>query len=120
MENVEFWVNVVISILTGLITCIPLVVKLVQVIKDSVKSKNWTALMQLVLKLMSEAEENFSTGAEKKEYVLDSIEAIKSTLNYDVDMDAVGAMIDSIIETTKRVNVKNIEEVTIEEITIEE
>ena len=60
MENVELWVNIVISILTGVATCIPLVIKLVQVIKESVKSKNWTALMQLVLKLMAEAEENYS------------------------------------------------------------
>lgn len=115
MEHVEFWINVAISILTGLITCIPLVVKLVQVIKDSVKSKNWTALMQLVLKLMAEAESNYSTGAEKKTYVIDSIEAIKSTLNYDVDMDAVSAMIDSLVEATKKINVNKVEEVAISE-----
>ena len=106
MEHVEFWINVVISVLTGLITCIPLMVKLVQVIKDSVKSKNWTALMQLVLKLMSEAEVVYSTGAEKKDYVMNSIEAIKSTLNYNVDMDAVSAMIDSLVEATKKINVQ--------------
>jgi hypothetical protein len=115
MENVEFWVNVVISILTGIATCVPLVIKLVQVIKESVKSKNWTALMQLVLKLMSEAETNFSTGAEKKDYVINSIEAVKDTLNYDVDMDAVSAMIDSLVEATKKINVNKVEEVAITE-----
>lgn len=104
MENVELWVNIVISILTGIATCIPLVIKLVQVIKESVKSKNWTALMQLVLKLMAEAEENYSTGEEKKAYVMDSIEAMKDTLNYDVDMDAVSAMIDSIVIASKTIN----------------
>ncbi len=119
MENVEFWVNVVISILTGVATCVPLVIKLVQVIKESVKSKNWTALMQLVLKLMTEAEANFSSGEEKKAYVMDSIDAIKDTLNYDVDMDAVSAMIDSIIVASKQINVK-IEEAKIEEVVTEE
>lgn len=114
MEHVELIISAIISILTGLITCIPLVVKLVQVIKDSVKSKNWTALMQLILKLMSEAETVYSTGAEKKDYVMNSVVALKDTLNYDVDMDAVSAMIDSLVEVTKVINVK-VEEARIEE-----
>lgn len=105
MENVNFWVEIIIAILTGLATCIPLAIKLVEVIKDSVKAKNWTPLMQLVLKLMAEAEENYSTGAERKAYVVDSIEAIKNTLNYDVDMSVVSDMIDSIILATKKINV---------------
>ena len=110
MENVNFWVEIIVALLTGLVTCIPLVVKLVQVIKESVKSKNWTALMQLVLKLMAEAEENYTSGEEKKAYVIDSIEAIKDTLNYDVDMDAVSVMIDSIIIASKKINVNKTEE----------
>lgn len=110
MENVNFWVEIIVALLTGIAACIPLVIKLVQVIKDSVKAKNWTPLMQLVLRLMTEAENNYSTGAEKKEYVLDSIEAIKGTLNYDVDMEAVSAMIDSIAEITKKINVNKTEE----------
>ena len=104
MESVNIWMNIIISILTGLATCIPLVIKLVQVIKEAVKSKNWTALMQLVLKLMAEAEENYSTGEEKKTYVIDSVEALKGSLNYDVDMEAVSAMVDAIVEASKKIN----------------
>ena len=106
MENVNIWIGVITAILTGLATCIPLVIKLVQTIKDAVKSKNWAPLMQLILKLMAEAEENYSTGEEKKAYVMDSIEAIKGSLNDDVDMEAVSAMIDAIIIATKKINVK--------------
>ena len=106
MENVNVWIEIIIAVLTGLATCIPLVIKLVQVIKDSVKAKNWAPLMQLVLRLMTEAEENYSTGAEKKAYVIDSNNALKGSLNYDVDMDAVDAMIDAIIIATKKINVK--------------
>ena len=105
MENVSFWFEIIVAILTGIAACIPLVIKLVQVIKDSVKAKNWTPLLQLVLKLMTEAEDNYASGAEKKKYVMDSIEALKSSLNYDVDMNAVSEMIDAIIRTTKRINV---------------
>lgn len=110
MENVNIWIEIVISVLTGIAACIPLVIKLVQVIKDSVKAKNWTPLMQLILKLMAEAEGNYSTGAEKKAYVIDSIEAIKGSLNYDVDMEAVSAMIDAIVVATKKINVEKTEE----------
>lgn len=110
MENVNLWIEIVIAVLTGLATCIPLVIKLVQTIKEAVKAKNWTPLMQLMLKLMAEAEDNYSTGAEKKTYVIDSIKALESSLNYDVDMDAVSAMVDAIIDATKKINVNKTEE----------
>ena len=110
MENMNIWIEIIIAILTGLATCIPLVIKLVETIKESVKAKNWTPLMQLILRLMAEAEENYTTGSEKKTYVIDSIDAIKGTLNYDVDMDAVDAMIDAIIIATKKINTNTTEE----------
>jgi chromosome segregation ATPase len=56
MENVNFWVEIIVALLTGLVAAIPLVIKLVQTIKDSVKAKNWTPLMQILLKLMAEAD----------------------------------------------------------------
>ena len=105
MENVNLWIDIIISVLTGIATCIPLILTLIKTIKENVKSKNWTALMQLVLRLMTEAEENYATGEEKKAYVIDGIKALESSLNYDVDMEAVSAMIDSIIIASKKINV---------------
>lgn len=102
----EVWIQIIVPIFTGLVACVPLVITLVEWIKKAAKEKNWTALMQLVLKLMTEAEANYSTGAEKKEYVIDSINAIKGTLNYDVDMNVVSDMIDSVIIATKKINTK--------------
>ena len=101
----EVWVQIIIPIFTGLVACVPLVIKLVEWIQKASKEKNWAPLMQLVLKLMTEAEVNYTTGAERKKYVLDSINTIKGTLNYDVDMTVVSEMIDSIIEATKKINV---------------
>ena len=65
MENVVFWFEIIVAMLTGLVACIPLVIKLVQVIKDAVRAKNWAPLMQLVLKLMAEAEQAYTNGADK-------------------------------------------------------
>lgn len=102
----EVWTTIILPIISGLVACIPLVIKLIEVTKKNVKEQNWTALMQLVLKFMTEAEVNYETGAERKQHVLNSIKAIESTLNYDVDIDKVGAMIDSIVEVSKRINTK--------------
>jgi hypothetical protein len=102
----EVWITIILPIISGLAACIPLVIKLIDFSKKNVKAQNWTALMQLVLKLMSEAEANYREGADKKKYVLDSIKALESTLNYDVDIDKVSAMIDSIVDATKKINTK--------------
>lgn len=101
----EVWTTIILPIISGLVACIPLVIKLIDVTKKNVKEKNWTAVMQLVLKLMVEAEQNYATGAERKEYVLDSIKAVQSTLNYEVDLDAIGTMIDSIAKVSKTINI---------------
>lgn len=98
--------NLILAILTGLATCVPLVIKLVKYIKVAAKEKNWGTLMQLVLKLMAEAEDNFATGAEREEFVIDSIKAMESTLNYDVDEEAIRAMIKAVVDASKRINVK--------------
>lgn len=103
MENV---VSIIVSILSGLAVCIPLVIKLVQFVQKAIREKNWSAVMSMVLKLMTEAEQNYNTGAEKKEYVMDSIIAIKDTLNFEVDMDVIGTMIDNICAASKQINVK--------------
>ena len=106
MEN---WLNIIASILSGLAVCIPLVIKLVEYVQKAIKEKNWTNIMQLVLKLMTEAEQNYTTGAERKEYVMNSIEAIKDTLNCEVDMDAISAMIDAVCYASKTINTNVIE-----------
>ena len=77
----ESWINLIIAILSGLITAIPLVIKLVQYIKQAMKSKNWSPLMQLVLNLMVKAEKDYATGAERKKYVIDAIVAASKTIN---------------------------------------
>ena len=101
MEN---WINLIVSLCSGLAVCIPLVVKLIRFVQKAIREKNWSAVMSLVLKLMTEAEQNYKLGSEKKKYVMDSIESIKSSLNYDVDMEVVSTMIDSICDASKVIN----------------
>lgn len=101
MEN---WVNLIVAILSGLVTAIPLAVQLVKYVKAAIQEKNWSKIMKLVLNLMTEAEKNYSTGADRKQYVMSSIESIKDTLNYQVDMEQISQMVDAIVAASKTIN----------------
>ena len=100
------WYEIIISILSGIATCVPLVISLVKYIQKVAKEKNWGAVVQLVLKLMTEAEQNYSNGADKKTYVMSTIKSMESTLQYDIDEKAISELIDSIILATKKINTK--------------
>lgn len=98
------WINYAVSILSGLAVAIPLVVKLVEYVQKSIKEKNWNKLLELVMKLMSEAETKFETGADKKEWVIAMVKASADTINYDIDINAVGELIDSLCDMANVVN----------------
>jgi hypothetical protein len=102
----EVWTTIILPIISGLVACVPLVITLINVVQKNSKSQNWTALMSLTLKLMTEAETLYKEGSEKKDYVINSIKALEKTLNYDVDIDKVDAMINSIVEATKKINIE--------------
>ena len=98
------WINIITSILSGLAVCIPLVIKLVEYVRKALQERNWSNVMHLVLQLMTEAEKLYQTGAERKEYVMASIEKIQDTLNYEIDMNTISVMIDSICSASKTIN----------------
>ncbi len=107
------WVDIVVSIMSGLAVCIPLVVQLVNVVRASVKEKNWSQIVAIVLDLMKEAETLFSDGATKKAYVMASVESTAKSINYNYDEVAkqkVSDMIDAICATAKIVNAEGAEE----------
>lgn len=105
------WVDIVVSVMSGLAVCIPLVVKLVNVVSTYVKEKNWSQIVAIVLDLMKEAETLFSDGATKKAYVMASVESAAKSINYNYDEVAkqkVSDMIDAICATAKVVNAEEV------------
>ena len=107
------WVDIVVSIMSGLAVCIPLVVKLVNVVSTYVKEKNWSQIVAIVLDFMKEAETLFSDGATKKAYVMASVESAAKSINYnydDVAKQKVSDMIDAICATAKIVNAEEVTE----------
>jgi len=98
------WLQLIASIVAGLITAIPLVIKLVEYVKKAVKEKNWSKVLDMVMKYMTIAEEKFSNGADRKEWVLAMVKASSDTVNYDIDMTAISALIDNLCDMSKVVN----------------
>ena len=80
------------------------IVKFVQYIIAAVKNKNWTALLNVVLNLITEAEEKFDNGADRKEWVLSMVESMSNSINCDVDVEQISEMIDALCSMSKVVN----------------
>lgn len=101
------WMKVleyVASILAGLAAAIPLAIQLIKYVKASVKEKNWTKLFNLVIDLMKQAETKFDTGADRREWCLMMIKASADTIDYDIDLEAIGKMIDDLCAMSNIVN----------------
>lgn len=106
MEHFNFWIQAIISILSGVAILVPLMIKLIDYVKKSTKEKNWNQMLKLVMNLMAEAEDKFDKGADKKEWVMGELKAMADTLNYDIDWNVVSDMIDKICDVSKEINIK--------------
>lgn len=92
------------AIASGLAATIPLVLQLVKYTKQAIKEKNWAVVLNKVMKLMETAESKFNDGAERKEWVLAMLKAGADGINYDIDYEAIGEMIDSLCDMSKIIN----------------
>ena len=98
------WVKLAVSILSGLAAAIPLVIKLIEYVQKAVKERNWNQVLEMVMNLMETAETKFESGAERKEWVLSMLKASADSINYDIDYQAIGDMIDSLCDFSKVIN----------------
>lgn len=98
------WLQLVASIVAGLLTAIPLAIKLVEYVKKAAKEKNWSKVLDMVMKYMATAEEKFDNGADRKEWVLAMVKASADTVDYDIDMEVISQLIDDLCSMSKAVN----------------
>lgn len=102
----ELW-NVIASILSGLIVCVPLVIKLVSVTKEAVRKGNWDKLVGMVADYMAEAEVKIADNATRKEWVIGMIRTSANTLDYDLtdgEWAKISEMIDHLCTMARTVN----------------
>ena len=104
--SAEQIVNLVVAVLAGLATCIPLAMKLIQYVKKATQEKNWAGLLDLVMKLMEQAEKKFNDGATRKEWVMAMVQTSAEYVQYPMNVQALSDMIDQLTNLTKNVNVK--------------
>ena len=102
--NTEQIVSLIVALLSGLATCIPLAYKLVQYVQKAAQEKNWNALLGLVIDLMEQAEKKFTDGATRKEWVMAMVQASAEYINYPIDNVALGKLIDTLCDMSKIVN----------------
>lgn len=98
-------INIIVAVLSGLAACIPLVVKLVEYVKKATQEKNWAGLLGLVMKLIVQAEQKFTDGATRKEWVMAMVQTSAEYVNYPLDTQALSNMIDELVKLTNKVNV---------------
>ena len=101
-------VSLIVALLTGLAAAIPLAWKLAQYIKQAIQEKNWGALLGLVVDLMEEAEQKFTDGSTRKDWVMAMVQTSAEYINYPVDVEALSVMIDRLCDMTKVVNYQEI------------
>lgn len=104
----EVW-NLIASILSGLIVCVPLVIKLVNVTKESIRKGNWNKLVSMVAEFMAEAEVKIEDGATRKEWVLGMVSSSAKSIDYDLtesEWKKISDMIDSLCTMAETVNAK--------------
>lgn len=102
------WIQIGIAILTGLSVCIPLVIKLIGAVKESVQEGNWNEIVKIVIAQMVEAEKNYTEGAAKKAWVMNQMRVLAKSLNFnytEVEEYKVAELIDAICAGAKIINV---------------
>ena len=93
-------------ILVGLAVLIPMVIALIKYVTKAAEDKNWNIIVKMVLDLMVQAEKDQSTGAEKKEFVINQLWIAAKTVDFEIDWDKVSDLIDALCEMAKEVNVE--------------
>ena len=95
------------SVLAGLAACIPLAVKLVNAVRESVKKGNWDKLVGMVAGFMAEAEVKIEDNATRKEWVIGMIRTSAGALEFDlteIEWLKISDMIDALCEMARTVN----------------
>ena len=101
------WAQLIIATLGGIATAIPLIIKLVSVVQSAIREKNWNQLVKMTMDYMTQAEKNFESGAERKEWVMSMVKTSAATINYtltDEDIIKLSDLIDAICSASKIIN----------------
>ena len=104
MEELKLILGLIASIAATLTAVITLVYELVKYVRKAAQERNWPRIVKMVSDLMAEAEGKLAEGADRKAWVLAMVKAMADEIKYDVDLNAVGELIDSLCKMASVVN----------------
>ena len=104
------WAKLIISNLTGIAAIIALVISLVKYVKQAIKEKNWPQVVKMVSDYMSQAEDMFESGADRKQWVMAMVQVSADSVKYNINMTEIGQLIDDLCAMSKIVNGEKKEE----------
>lgn len=90
-------VTLVAAIISLAVTVITLGIKFGKAISVLIKNKDRDKIVEIIKVAMAQAEQTGKTGADKKQMVLDSVEASLKELGIDCDLDSIGQEIEQLI-----------------------
>lgn len=93
-------------ILVGLAVLIPMMIALIKYVNKAAEDKNWNIIVKMVLDLMVQAEQDYSTGAERKEFVMNQLKVMAKTVDFEIDWDKVSDLIEALCDMAHEVNVE--------------
>ena len=102
MEGIEIFK----TIANILLIIVPIVYSIVSTFIHIIKTKNWNNLVELIYQWVVEAEKNYTTGADKKAWVMSMVQSTCKSMRIEFDENKFSSMIDNIVDITKQVNVK--------------
>lgn len=94
------------AILSGIAVLIPLMIALIKYVQKAAEDKNWNIIVKMVLDLMVQAEHDYSSGVEKKEFVMNQLKELAKTVDFEIDWDKVSDLIDALCDMAHEVNVE--------------
>ena len=106
MEFTEI-LKFILSILSGLVAAIPLVIQLIKYVQKVKQEQNWNEIVKLVTQLMMTAETKLATGADRKEWVMSMVQTSAKGIDYEItedDLVKISELIDSMCSMAKVVN----------------
>jgi len=96
--------DLIVAVLAGLVTAIPLVYKLIQYVKLAAKNNEWGDIVNLIVMYMKDAEMLFEDGDSRKDYVMTKISESSSIVDCPIDMHVISDLIDKLCDMAKVVN----------------
>lgn len=106
LETTQGIITLIASGVALLGTILTLCVKLYNALKEIVKHKEWKKIAKFADAAMTAAEESGKSGADKKQMVIESVEAGCKELGIVVDLCKLSEYIDECIEFVNKMNKK--------------